>query len=300
MKSTRSIWSLQSGGRATFMVAFLLGIFRISDANKQCILPMRPWAFQSQAPQAQASKSSEDASDDASGVVWHWEEDSEWTDDSFAISKSEEDTLFKEPKSKRKLVWFGRVEDGSYDPSYRRRRLVVKDPPHKLRMEQWNITFSWRERRRERESLLKFEFHPNGFVRCRHPKKVAKKTATSATPPSVTLKDRLLTLIPLRNKSVSDEEFVLGSWKLAPSGVTWKMNLDESTYHFHADLHLNPFGKYPKMFRGMVIRDRRHGGLLPRRFLRPLVATFWGAGAGKDTADFSYTNRKVGISPQSG
>lgn len=70
------------------------------------------------------------------------------------------------------------------------------------------------------------------------------------------------------------------------------MKFDErTTYNFYADLHLNPFGKHPKMFRGLVIRDRSLP-FLPKRLLRPVVATFTGKGTGKDTADFSYKGRR--------
>lgn len=67
--------------------------------------------------------------------------------------------------------------------------------------------------------------------------------------------------------------------------------------HYHADLHLNKFGERPRMFRGIVTRDR-HSAFLPPGFLRPVVGTFSAEGIGHDTADTRYRDRAVSLSRQ--
>eukprot|EP00550_Attheya_septentrionalis_P003152 CAMPEP_0198284320 /NCGR_PEP_ID=MMETSP1449-20131203/3794_1 /TAXON_ID=420275 /ORGANISM="Attheya septentrionalis, Strain CCMP2084" /LENGTH=344 /DNA_ID=CAMNT_0043981329 /DNA_START=80 /DNA_END=1114 /DNA_ORIENTATION=- len=63
--------------------------------------------------------------------------------------------------------------------------------------------------------------------------------------------------------------------------------------HYHADIHLNKFGKQPRMFRGVVTRDRCSDK--PHLF-RPVLATFTAQGIGKDTVNVSYENRGFGLS----
>jgi hypothetical protein len=65
--------------------------------------------------------------------------------------------------------------------------------------------------------------------------------------------------------------------------------------HYHADIHLNKFGKQPRMFRGVVTRDRCSDK--PHLF-RPVLATFSAQGIGKDTVNVSYENRGFGLSKQ--
>ena len=269
------------------------GAFAAAKKNE---VPLRGGAFQNQSPSSQHQQLLVGFSED---VIWQWEEDTGVMAESLtSFHELDEDTHFLEAtKPKRKLIWLGRMEEGSYKPSYRRRyrrtRPTSTVSPHTLRMDQWNITLAWRENKRERDSLMSFEFHENGYVRCLHP-----NTTKSRDPPTSRIK-HLLSRLHTRNQGKGAQSsmrqqnptYIVGKWKLAPSGIIWKLTWDDSTYSFYADLHLNPFGKYPKMFRGMVIRDRN---VLPPRFLRPLVATFSGMGVGKDTADFSYKKRKFG------
>jgi hypothetical protein len=220
-------------------------------------------------------------------VEWQWIEEPELADPSFKAYQPEDDVVTTKPP--RKLLWWGRMDDRSYHPSYRRTsNQPVPPTPHRLRMETWNITFSWRENRRKRDSLLSFEFHETGFVRCRHPEATwqqqqqqQQQQQTSNTTLSPKRQHSFFQfLLPWHSTPKNNDDdtttYIVGTWRLAPSGVIWKMTWDEDrTYSFYADLHLNPFGKHPKMFRGMVLRDRRHRH---RQFLRPLVATFCGKG----------------------
>lgn len=65
--------------------------------------------------------------------------------------------------------------------------------------------------------------------------------------------------------------------------------------HYHADVHLHKFGQRPKMFRGVITRDRIKNGKNSQWF-RPVIATFTAIGIGKDTADTNYKNRGFGCS----
>ncbi|CAB9516793.1 expressed unknown protein [Seminavis robusta] len=236
-----------------------------------------------------------------------WVEDTSFVHSPFQVSSEEEDEIINKPP--RRILWMGRMDDRSYDPSYyssRQAKAKLPQASHPLRMEQWNLTLAWKEERRQRDKILTFEFNENGYVRSRHPNR-AKNTYQQ--PPKKRqytqqyYKKKLWKLLPERIQKRSaalgilappPEEttlpyFVAGTWKLAPSGVTWNMRWDGKTYHFFADLHANPFGRHPKMFRGIVMRDRRSFPL--RLLFRPIVATFSGRGVGADTADFTYKSR---------
>jgi len=67
--------------------------------------------------------------------------------------------------------------------------------------------------------------------------------------------------------------------------------------HYHADIHLNKFGERPRMFRGVITRDR-HSSFLPPNFLRPVIGTFSAEGIGRDTADTTYKERAISLSRQ--
>ena len=68
--------------------------------------------------------------------------------------------------------------------------------------------------------------------------------------------------------------------------------------HYHADIHLNKFGERPRMFRGVITRDRTGSSFLPPNFLRPVIGTFSAEGIGHDTADTSYRDRAISLSRQ--
>lgn len=88
-----------------------------------------------------------------------------------------------------------------------------------------------------------------------------------------------------------------------------------TTLHYRADIHLNKFGERPRMFKGIITRDRYSiigdvpegskkaslfGRNLPTRtsLFRPVVATFEACGIGEDTVDLSYRERSSGGNPK--
>jgi hypothetical protein len=88
-----------------------------------------------------------------------------------------------------------------------------------------------------------------------------------------------------------------------------------TTLHYRADIHLNKFGERPRMFKGIITRDRYSvigdvpggpkkasffGRSLPTRtsLFRPVVATFEACGIGEDTVDLSYRERSSGGNPK--
>ncbi|KAL7533304.1 hypothetical protein ACHAXR_005162, partial [Thalassiosira sp. AJA248-18] len=105
----------------------------------------------------------------------------------------------------------------------------------------------------------------------------------------------------------------VGKWRVAHSGVAFDIpvqinvkrkrggsnnNISRMTVlHYHADIHLNKFGERPRMFRGVITRDR-HSSFLPPNFLRPVIGTFSAEGIGHDTADTSYKERAISLSRQ--
>jgi hypothetical protein len=210
-------------------------------------------------------------------------------------------------KPERKIVWIGRMEDGSYNPSHKRQGQSTGTPsPHPLRMEQWNITFTWREHRRDMDTTLAFDFNENGFVRCKHPNPAGRSKSRIHgiwMDPILTRLHKKQDVPSGPSEDSSDPpQYIAGTWKLAPSGVTWKVTWGGKTYLFFACVHANPFGRHPKMFRGIVIRDRTAKKSALRKLFRPVVATFMGTGVGTDTGDFTYQNRGmsacIGSKPQ--
>lgn len=138
----------------------------------------------------------------------------------------------------------------------------------------------------------------------------------------------------------------VGKWRIGHSGVAFDIpvlmgankkingNNDKVTsppkmtvLHYHADIHLNKFGERPRMFRGVITRDRydsnrlhvvkldderrnlshlypsvlnhyRHSSFLPPNLFRPVIGTFSAEGVGHDTADTSYKTRAISLSRQ--
>lgn len=99
----------------------------------------------------------------------------------------------------------------------------------------------------------------------------------------------------------------IGKWKMDMSGVSWSMPVrvgsDDSsegvakttTLHYHADIHLSKFQEQPRMFKGVVSRDRFSGIGIRKDLFRPVIATFTAEGIGKDTVDTSYKKRGFGL-----
>jgi len=106
----------------------------------------------------------------------------------------------------------------------------------------------------------------------------------------------------------------VGKWRIGHSGVAFDIPVQISprrktggsseqqprltTLHYHADIHLNKFGERPRMFRGVITRDRYATSFLPSNFLRPIIATFSAEGIGHDTSDTSYRERAISLSRQ--
>ncbi|KAL7494138.1 hypothetical protein ACHAWT_002872 [Skeletonema menzelii] len=107
----------------------------------------------------------------------------------------------------------------------------------------------------------------------------------------------------------------VGKWRIGHSGVAFdipvqmsvsRKNRDSGSkvkepkmtvLHYHADIHLNKFGERPRMFHGVITRDR-HSTFLPPNLFRPVIGTFSAEGIGHDTADTSYKTRAISLSRQ--
>jgi hypothetical protein len=220
------------------------------------------------------------------------EEEEEVPKPSMSTSTSSECTL----QRKRKLIWWS----GSLDDRPRRKGKASKDAelesqpqpqPHPLRTDVWKMTVRWRQyphpqdgRRNKKKAAKKdmlLEFADNGYVRlCPQPGTDSDKLD-------------LDTDIDVDKPTATTSSTPIGTWKLDPSGLSWHLPLNDREHYFFADIHMNPFGKCPKMTRGIVIRDNDKGK--GQSWFRPVVATFVGSGVGTDTADFSYKHRNFGL-----
>jgi len=122
----------------------------------------------------------------------------------------------------------------------------------------------------------------------------------------------------------------IGKWRMDTAGISWDIpaklclpirskEIHESftdTYpsesqiskwtvlHYHADINLSPFQHQPRMFRGIVTRDRFNEfplllfflrGTKGKQIFRPVIGTFTAEGIGEDTIDFLYKNRGFGL-----
>lgn len=170
-------------------------------------------------------------------------------------------TAYKSPPStsERTLVWEEEVPAPSKDEEEQRNKPAqrkLQNPaaaspqkPHPLRTAQWKVYLhgKWRGAARE----IAIEFADNGYLRC-------------------------------------DGGDLVGRWNLTPTGMTWSVELESSgqlvEYSFYADLHPNPFGRHPRMTRGVIIEESRH-------WFRPVVGTFSAIGVGEDNGDNSYRGR---------
>jgi len=118
-----------------------------------------------------------------------------------------------------------------------------------------------------------------------------------------------------KDSSLRTKKPRVGKWRIGHSGVAFDIPVQISprrktkgssseqqprltTLHYHADIHLNKFGERPRMFRGVITRDRYASSFLPPNFLRPVVGTFSAEGIGHDTSDTSYRERAISLSRQ--
>ncbi|GFH48413.1 hypothetical protein CTEN210_04889 [Chaetoceros tenuissimus] len=108
----------------------------------------------------------------------------------------------------------------------------------------------------------------------------------------------------------------VGTWKMNTNGVSFsipvRVQMLEDSFtpklqtktqtvylHYHADVHLSKFQDQPRMFRGVITRDRLHGhsSLHRKDLFRPVVGQFCAKGIGMDSLDTSYKSRGVGLKP---
>lgn len=116
--------------------------------------------------------------------------------------------------------------------------------------------------------------------------------------------------IPEENHFRSQKQVTrVGKWNICTNGISWTVPISvgsdpnhQTCLHYHADIHLSKFQDRPRMFRGVVTRDRYVGAKIPftnisigKSCLRPVIATFVGSGVGADTADMSYKKRGFGL-----
>lgn len=208
--------------------------------------------------------------------------------------QEDEDDGNESKDTRRRIWWYGPLqkqgEGDSSPPWWRRKKANLELPPpmqHPLRTDAWKLTVRWRSNsnatkrfllpsKNEPNDIL-FEFADNGYVRARQQQN-GDATATPAAASST-------------GTSTGSQ---IGTWTLDPSGLSWTIPLNNTDHYFFADMHLNPFGKNPKMTRGVVIRDNASKS----KWFRPIVGTFQGVGVGADTADLSYSHRNLGLSKQ--
>jgi hypothetical protein len=168
----------------------------------------------------------------------------------------------------------------------------------------------------KRERKQKMKFSKNGFV---------------------VIEEEVESNAPRRTK--------VGKWKMDSTGIAWEIpvqlaggkatlstddddipdildpelrelgkdvrNMESTTLHYHADIHLSKFQDQPRMFKGVVTRDRYHDKhlklpfnkrtfVLGRNIMRPVIATFTAEGIGEDTVDTKYKERGIGVQNPNG
>lgn len=260
-------------------------------------------------PETLAS-SVETASDDGDGTWWE-EEDEDEEDNSGRIStpSSSEQPLMRAKPGK----------DSNDDASTN----DGGDEEHPLRTDEWELdvrvprwcppseadwfpettTATNRKSGRRRRQVVRFAV--NGFVLV-----VEDESGDGdSTPPTMQKigddDSAVPTVQPRRRKNPR-----VGKWRIGHGGVCIDIpatltntkpggtdGVKRTVLHYRADIHLNKFGERPRMFRGVITRDR-HSSIFPANFLRPVVGTFSAEGIGKDTADTSYKDRGFGLARQ--
>jgi hypothetical protein len=150
-----------------------------------------------------------------------------------------------------------------------------------------------RSRYRKRQVM---QFARNGYVKVMQDEQLTANNVDAS----------FVSTAPSAKKSKRGQAQV-GKWRIGHGGVVFDVPVsvclggDENhmtILHYHADIHLNKFGERPRMFRGVITRDRYNSSILPPNFLRPVIGTFSAQGIGHDTADTSYKERGFGLSRQ--
>ena len=193
--------------------------------------------------------------------------------------------------------------------------------PHNLRTDEWLVTFGWRTNRSLLPSrTVRLKFARNGYVKssrsigrwkqvptgvCWTEKIHSQRRGTVA----VDTEDSDICHEPSGGKTDEDDDddddddtnldsLLSDAVERTAAVSSTSTNTDTPTspdnkvvtLRYHADYSMNPFGKHPRMVRGVVTIDRR--------WLRPVIATFEAIGVGQDTADFSYRERQMGLAPK--
>jgi len=147
-------------------------------------------------------------------------------------------------------------------------------------------------------AIASIRFHRNGFCKVTPGGEIFHSAAEGADSET-----RTTTIVRIHPH--------IGRWKLSHGSVHWDVpitilidksqeNLNTATIaafttlHFVADVHLNRFGHQPRMFKGVISRDR----ISERKcssFLRPIIGTFVANGVGQDTLDNTYKKRAMGL-----
>jgi hypothetical protein len=231
-------------------------------------------------------------------VMFLWEEESPAikTPEDFEKDYCPNDDS-KKDLSTREWVSCGRLGDekeGS-SPSSNNSHHVSRTLPHPLRTDLFRLKIRWKFRKERRDidclfqDEMEFEFHPDGMVRG-----VAVVGSTDDD--------------NMHEHTGKKDVLGFGEWQLFPYGLEFSiLAKNKYRYFFQASLHLNPFGEKPKLSHGTVLReslsvikdgerDDTYLSIPRNKWFRPVVATFQGVGIGKDTADFSYKSRGVGLS----
>jgi hypothetical protein len=179
---------------------------------------------------------------------------------------------------KRGLFWSGRVENGLGDGNNKEKKKtsIQEHPLRNLHVTWLGIFPNKNNKERLRQSkTMQVEFHRNGYCR----------------------------LCSTSNAKVIS----IGTWNLKPWGMWFSIPCDDYDYTFTVGLHLNPFGKQPKLMQGTIVKstskkeyddeqDRLFVQKPDKKWFRPVVGTFSGVGIGIDTMDLSYADRGYGLS----
>jgi hypothetical protein len=184
-------------------------------------------------------------------------------------------------QNKRRLFCSGRVENGLDDGNKEKENKKKSIEEHPLRTDLFNLHVTWlgifpnKNKERLRQSkTMQVEFHRNGYCR----------------------------LCTSNNKVIG-----IGNWNLKPWGMWFSIPCDDCDYTFTVGLHLNPFGKQPKLMQGTIVKstskkeyydeqDHLFVKKPDNKWFRPVVGTFSGVGIGIDTMDLSYADRGIGLS----
>jgi hypothetical protein len=204
--------------------------------------------------------------------------------------------------------------------------------PHALRTDLWQVTMHWKRKRvkdlffssvlpgKQQENMTKLQFSHNGYVR-----RVLQDENDNDNNDEKHHEQSRTAFNILKGKDSCDEDndddlvlldsslSTVGTWELSSTGLSWTLPLlydsnddddnkkenDEQVKNavlsFHGDFHFNPFGRQPKVLRGVVLLSNDDTPFGKKKtttsWFRPVVATFHAVGIGQDTADLSYQDR---------